>query len=63
MLKCIITLYEESQKAISDSPIEKRITWSYIKTTLAHVLEKVKETKFVVRTSLFYLLISHMQSL
>ena len=52
MLKCIITLYEESQKAISDSPAEKRITWSYIKTTLAHVLEKVKETKFVVRTKL-----------
>lgn len=50
MLKCIITLYEESQKAISDSPPEKRITWSYIKTTLAHILEKVKGTKFVVRT-------------
>lgn len=47
MLKCIITLYEESQKAISDSPPEKRITWSYIKTTLHHILEKVKETKFV----------------
>ena len=51
MLKCIITLYEESQKAIADSPVEKRITWSYIKTTLADVLEKVKETKFVVRAS------------
>lgn len=49
MLKCIITLYEESQKAIADSPPEKRITWSYIKTTLAHILEKVKGTKFVVR--------------
>jgi hypothetical protein len=49
MLKCIITLYEEAQKAIADSPPEKRITWAYIKTTLTHVLEKVKETKFVVR--------------
>ena len=47
MLKCIITLYEEAQKAISDSPPEKRVTWAYIKTTLAHVLEKVKDTKFV----------------
>jgi len=42
MLKCIITLYEEAQKAIADSPPEKRVTWAYIKTTLAHILEKVR---------------------
>ena len=48
MLKCIIVLYEESLKAISDSPAEKRITWSYIKTTLAPLIEKVKGTKFLV---------------
>ena len=59
MLKCIITLYEESQRAISDSPVEKRITWNYIKTTLAHVLEKVKETKFVVRHHLVKSCSSH----
>jgi vacuolar-type H+-ATPase catalytic subunit A/Vma1 len=47
MLKCIVTLYEESQKAIADSPAEKRITWSYIKTTLAHIIQKVQETKFL----------------
>jgi V-type H+-transporting ATPase subunit A len=47
MLKCIITFYEESQKAIADSPPEKRITWSYIKTTLAHLIQKVQETKFL----------------
>lgn len=47
MLKCIITLYEEAQKAIADSPPEKRITWSYIKATLPHIIQKVQETKFV----------------
>ena len=61
MLKCIITLYEESQRAISDSPVEKRITWNYIKTTLAHVLEKVKETKFVVRHYLVQSCSSHQE--
>lgn len=48
MLKCIITLYEESQKAIADSPAEKKITWAYIKTTLANVIQKVVDAKFVV---------------
>lgn len=47
MLKCIITLYEESQKAIADSPPDKKITWTYIKTTLAHVIQKVVDAKFV----------------
>ena len=48
MLKCVVTLYEESQKAIADSPVEKRITWSYIKTTLAPLIQKVIDTKFLV---------------
>jgi len=47
MLKCIITLYEQAQKAISDSPHEKRITWAYIKASLAPMIQKVQETKFV----------------
>jgi V-type H+-transporting ATPase subunit A len=47
MLKCIITVYEESQRAIADSPPDKRITWAYIKTTLAHVIQKVVDAKFV----------------
>ncbi len=47
MLKCIITLYEHSQKAIADSPMDKRITWGYIKTTLSHLIQKVQETKFL----------------
>lgn len=47
MLKCIVTLYDQSQKAISDSAGEKRITWAYIKTTLAHIIQKVQEAKFL----------------
>lgn len=47
MLKVIITLYEEAQKAIADSPAEKKVTWSYIKTTLASVIQKVQEGKFL----------------
>lgn len=47
MLKCIVTLYEEAQKAISDSPAEKKVTWAYIKTSLAPVIQKVQEGKFV----------------
>jgi hypothetical protein len=49
MLKCVITLYEESQKAISESPAEKRITWTYIKATLSHLIQKVVDCKFLVR--------------
>lgn len=49
MLKCVITLYEESQRAISDSPAEKRITWNYIKTTLSVLIQKVIDCKFLVR--------------
>ena len=53
MLKCIITFYEQSQKAIADSPPEKKVTWAYIKTTLSQLIIKVQETKFLVS---FYLL-------
>jgi len=49
MLKCVITLYEESQRAISDSPAEKRITWNYIKTTISVLIQKVIDCKFLVR--------------
>lgn len=48
MLKCIITLYEESQRAIAESPADKRISWSYIKTTLAPLIQKVIDAKFLV---------------
>ena len=55
MLKCIITLYEESQRAIADSPAEKKVTWSFVKTSLAPIIQKVTEAKFLV-CSLFIVL-------
>ena len=53
MLKCIIAMYENSARALSESTPDKKVTWSYLKTTLAHVIEKVKATKFEV--SLYYI--------
>ena len=48
MLKAIITLYEEAQKAIKDSPAEKKVTWALIKTTLKDTILKVRQGKFVM---------------
>jgi len=48
MLKAIITLYDEAQKAIKDSPPEKKITWGLIKTTMKDTILKVKQGKFVM---------------
>jgi len=48
MLKAIITLYEEAQKAIKDSPPEKKITWGLIKTTMKDTILKVRQSKFVM---------------
>ena len=46
MLKCIVTFYELSQKAIADSSSEKKLTWAAIRTTLATTLLAVREGKF-----------------
>lgn len=46
MLKCIITLYEQSQRLISESPADKKITWAYIKTSLSSCIEKCKGAKY-----------------
>lgn len=46
MLRTIITLYNCSQKAIADSPANQKVTWAYIKTALAPVIQKVIEGKF-----------------
>ena len=47
MLACIITFYDLAQKTIVDSPQDAKISWAVIKTSLAGVLQKVIETKFV----------------
>ncbi len=47
MLKCIISFYNHAQKAIADSPVEKKMTWATIKTTLQPTLQKVIDGKFL----------------
>eukprot|EP00605_Chrysophyceae_sp_TOSAG23-4_P002759 GSChrysophyteH1.ASY1.ANO1.3042.1 assembled CDS len=48
MLKCIITLYDCSLKAIKDTAAERKMTWSIIKTSLQSTIQKVREAKFVM---------------
>jgi V-type H+-transporting ATPase subunit A len=47
MLKCIITFYDACQKAIAESPAEKKVTWAYLKTTMGGVMQKVIDAKFL----------------
>ena len=47
MLKTMITFYENAQKAIADSPAEKKLTWATIRTTMGSLLQKVIDGKFV----------------
>eukprot|EP00752_Nemacystus_decipiens_P010522 g9370.t1 len=47
MLKTIITFYNCTQKAIADSPVEAKVTWAHIKTTMAPLLQKVVDGKFM----------------
>jgi V-type H+-transporting ATPase subunit A len=47
MLKCIITFYDHCQRAIAESPAEKKVTWAYIKTTMGAVMQKVIDAKFL----------------
>jgi V-type H+-transporting ATPase subunit A len=47
MLKVIITFYDLCQKAIADSPADAKITYAHIKTALAHIIQKVVDTKYV----------------
>ncbi len=51
MLKCIITLYDNSQRALTSSSGDKKISWAYIKTTLAEPLQKVIDGKFLPPTT------------
>jgi len=47
MLKGIITFYELAQKAIADSPVEKKLTWAAIKATTVAQMQKVIKGKFL----------------
>lgn len=48
MLKCIITLYDCSLRAIKDLVGDKKMTWGVIKTSLRQTIQKVREAKFVM---------------
>jgi hypothetical protein len=48
MLKAIITLYEQAQKAISESPLEKKLTWAGIKAAKHDLIQKVIKGKYEV---------------
>jgi V-type H+-transporting ATPase subunit A len=47
MLKSIITFYDHCQRAIAESPAEKKVTWAYLKTTMGGVMQKVIDAKFL----------------
>lgn len=47
MLKSIITFYDNCQRAIAESPAEKKVTWAYLKTTMGGVMQKVIDAKFL----------------
>ncbi|KAL7440449.1 hypothetical protein ACHAXM_007255 [Skeletonema potamos] len=47
MLSVIVTFYDLCQKAIADSPADAKLTYAHIKTTLAHIIQKVIDSKYV----------------
>lgn len=46
MLRSIVLLHDLSQKAISDSPPDSKISWAQIKTSMNPVIQKIIQTKF-----------------
>jgi len=47
MLSVIITFYDLCQKAIADSPADAKLTYAHIKTSLAPIIQKVIDSKYV----------------
>lgn len=47
MLSLIITFYDLCQKAIADSPADAKLTFAHIKTSLAPIIQKVIDSKYV----------------
>ena len=48
MLRAIVAFYNNSQRAIADSPADAKVTWAVIRETLKPVLQKVVDSKFVL---------------
>ena len=47
MLSVIINFYDLCQKAIADSPSDAKLTYAHIKTSLAPIIQKVIDSKFI----------------
>eukprot|EP00584_Thalassiosira_punctigera_P010359 CAMPEP_0172525954 /NCGR_PEP_ID=MMETSP1067-20121228/961_1 /TAXON_ID=265564 ORGANISM="Thalassiosira punctigera, Strain Tpunct2005C2" /NCGR_SAMPLE_ID=MMETSP1067 /ASSEMBLY_ACC=CAM_ASM_000444 /LENGTH=623 /DNA_ID=CAMNT_0013309353 /DNA_START=67 /DNA_END=1938 /DNA_ORIENTATION=+ len=47
MLSVIITFYDLCQKAIADSPADAKLTYAHIKTSLAPMIQRVIDSKYV----------------
>jgi len=47
MLAVIITFYDLCQKAIADSPADAKLTYAHIKTSLAPIIQKIIDSKYV----------------
>jgi len=47
MLSVIINFYDLCQKAIADSPADAKLTYAHIKTSLAPIIQKVVDSKYV----------------
>jgi len=47
MLSVIITFYDLCQKSIADSPADSKLTYAHIKTSLAPILQKIIDSKYV----------------
>ncbi|KAL7466797.1 hypothetical protein ACHAXS_007077 [Conticribra weissflogii] len=47
MLSVIVTFYDLCQKAIADSPSDAKLTYAHIKTSLAPIIQKVIDGKYV----------------
>lgn len=47
MMRAIVKFYEGAQKAITESPADKKITWSQINTTLRPLVVRITELKFM----------------
>merc|ERR1712085_81492 len=48
MLSVIINFYDLCQKSIADSPADAKLTYAHIKTSLAHIIQKVVDSKYVM---------------
>ena len=47
MLSVIINFHDLCQKAIADSPADAKLTYAHIKTSLAPIIQKVVDSKYV----------------